>query len=82
MPGHRALVAKLQERAGVRPAAEVRGADGAVEIVRRKGTDASYLFVVNHSESCAELTAHGYELVTGTPVAGHVDVPGGAVRIM
>jgi beta-galactosidase len=81
-PDYRALVAKLQERAGVRPAAEVRGADGAVEIVRRKGTDASYLFVVNHSESCAELTAHGYELVTGTPVAGHVDVPGGAVRII
>ncbi|MEI3847684.1 MULTISPECIES: beta-galactosidase [unclassified Microbacterium] len=79
---YRSLLARIAERAGVRPAAEVRGPEGAVEIVRRRGADASYLFIVNHSESDAELTATGFELVTGMPAAGCVSVPGGAVRII
>ncbi|MGN8552071.1 UNVERIFIED_CONTAM: beta-galactosidase [Microbacterium sp. SLM126] len=79
---YRALVSRLAADAGVRPAAEVRGASDALEIVRRTGTDASYLFVVNHGETPAVVTAAGVELVTGMPVTADVEVPGGAVRII
>ena len=78
----RSLVAELAEAAGVEPAAVVRGATGAVEIVRRRGVDASYLFVLNHGETPVVVETAGRELITGMPVAGSVDVPGAAVRII
>lgn len=80
--GYRKLIARLADDAGVRPAAEVRGASDALEIVRRTGSDASFLFVVNHGETPAVVTAAGVELVTGMPVAQDIEVPGGAVRII
>ncbi|MFH8251456.1 beta-galactosidase [Microbacterium sp. B2969] len=80
---YRALVARIAGEAGVRPAATVRGGDGAVvEIVRRRGADAAYLFVVNHGSAPLVIDATGTELITGTTVEGHADVPGGAVRII
>ncbi|WP_127473317.1 beta-galactosidase [Microbacterium sulfonylureivorans] len=78
----RALLGRVAAEAGVRPPAAVRGGDGALEIVRRRGADASYLFVVNHGDAAAVAEASGFELITGMPVAGDVDVPGGAVRII
>ncbi|WP_442577155.1 beta-galactosidase [Microbacterium sp. F51-2R] len=81
-PDYRALVVRLADEAGVRPAANVRGADDAFEIVRRRGTDASYLFVVNHGSAPLHIDADGTELVTGAPVCGTAEVPGGAVRII
>ncbi|MCP2635988.1 beta-galactosidase [Microbacterium sp. HD4P20] len=78
----RDLLGRIADETGVRPAATVRGGDGALEIVRRRGTDASYLFVVNHGRASASAEASGFELITGMPVTGDVDVPGGAVRII
>lgn len=79
---YRDLLGRLAAEAGVRPAADVRGGDGALEIVRRKGADASYLFVVNHGGAPASVAARGAELITEMPVAGDLVVPGGAVRII
>lgn len=82
-PGdYRELLGRIAADAGVRPAAVVRGGDGAIEIVRRRARDASYLFVVNHGAVAAVVTAPGVELITQMPVAGDIEVPGGAVRII
>jgi beta-galactosidase len=79
---YRALLGRIAEEAGVRPAAVVRGGDGALEIVRRRGADAAYLFVVNHGPTAAVAEASGYELVTESTVTGDIEVPAGAVRII
>lgn len=79
---YRALMARLADEAGVRPAAAVSGARDAVEIVRREGADASFLFIVNHGSAPASVHARGTELITGMPVSGVAEVPGGAVRIV
>jgi beta-galactosidase len=79
---YRELVERLAADAGVRPAAVVRGGEGDLEIVRRRGEDASYLFVVNHSETEVHVESDGVDLVTGDTVTGHATVPAGAVRII
>lgn len=56
--------------------------DGSVEVVRRTGDGRSYLFVVNHAHRDLEHPATGHELVTDRPVAGHVHVPAGSVRVV
>ncbi|MCH6231523.1 beta-galactosidase [Microbacterium sp. CFH 31415] len=78
----RALFGRIAEEAGARPAAVVRGGRGALEIVRRRGADAAYLFVVNHGPTAAVAEASGFELVTESPVTGDIEVPAGAVRII
>lgn len=80
--GYRDLMGRIAQEAGVRPAAKVTGENGAIEIVRRRAADASYLFVVNHGDAAASVEVSGHELITEMPVAGNVDVPGGAVRII
>ncbi|QIG39338.1 beta-galactosidase [Microbacterium sp. 4R-513] len=79
---YRALMARLADEAGVRPPAVVHGGDGAVDIVRRRGTDASYLFVVNHGSAPIVVEAAGTELVSGALIARCAEVPAGAVRII
>ncbi|MCK6079952.1 beta-galactosidase [Microbacterium sp. EYE_5] len=79
---YRDLIARLADEAGVAPAAEVDGGAGDLEVVRRRGADASYLFVINHGETDVHVAASGTDLVTGTPVAGRATVPAGAVRII
>ncbi|WP_405371952.1 MULTISPECIES: beta-galactosidase [unclassified Microbacterium] len=79
---YRNLLADLAKDAGVRPAAIVRGDVEDLEIVRRRGDEASYLFVVNHGGGDVQVGANGIELVTGAPVAGDLTVPAGAVRII
>lgn len=79
---YRDLVARLAADAGATPAAEVRGGDGDIELVRRRGTDASYLFVVNHGAGDIHVESDGVELVTGARIVGEATVPAGAVRII
>ena len=79
---YRALIGELARRADVRPAAAVTSADGLVDVVRRVGSDASYLFVINHGSTDAAVTASGSELITGQPATGTVTVPAGAVRVI
>ncbi|MCM3695408.1 beta-galactosidase [Microbacterium oleivorans] len=79
---YRDLVARLSAEAGVAPAAPIRPAAGDLEIVRRRGEGASYLFVINHGETDVRVDSDGLDLVTGAEVAGGITVPAGAVRII
>ncbi|WP_433171131.1 beta-galactosidase [Actinoallomurus sp. CA-150999] len=59
--------------AGVRPVLE---APDGVEVTRRDGPDASYLFLLNHAGTDAELPVpDGIELLTGTAVRGTLRLP-------
>lgn len=75
--GVTALVRELCAAAGV----DVHDRDG-VEVVRRHGTDSSYLFVLNHSSVAASVPARGTDLVSGSDCAGVVDVPAGSVAVV
>lgn len=79
---YRELVARLVHEAGVTPPARVAGATRDVDVVRRRGADASYLFVINHGTVPACVEADGEELLTGDLAAGRLDVPAGAVRVV
>lgn len=74
---YRALIARLAASAGVAP---VPGAGPDVEIVRRTGDAGSFLFVINHGSTDAEVAAAGHDLVTDGRATGLV--PAGAVRII
>ncbi|AXL13469.1 beta-galactosidase [Microbacterium foliorum] len=74
---YRDLVARLAATAGV---VAHPGGNRDVEIVRRSGDAGSFLFVINHGESGAEISATGHDLVTDAPATGFV--PAGAVRII
>ncbi|WP_372984669.1 beta-galactosidase [Microbacterium sp.] len=74
---YRALIARLAASAGVAP---VPGAGPDVEIVRRTGEAGSFLFVINHGSTDAEVAAAGHDLVTDARATGLV--PAGAVRII
>jgi beta-galactosidase len=53
-----------------------------VELVRRQGADACYLFVVNHGSADVTVAATGVELLTGGSCAGGLIVPAGQVRVV
>ena len=77
--GYAALVARLLDEAGVAP--EPAGLPAGVEAVRRHAEDGrSWLFLLNHGDQPARITAAGHDLLTGAP-AGPDGVhlpPGGA----
>ena len=75
-----ALLDRIRDEAGVRPVLATRP-DG-VEAVRRRGPDADYLFLIDHSGNGTEIPAHGLELLTGKPVHGSVTVPAGGVAVV
>jgi len=77
----RALLERIRDDAGVAPeGATVPG----VELVRRRGTDADYLFLIDHAGHGAEIpvTGEGVELLTHKPVSGSVTVPAGGVAVV
>ncbi|GAA1955643.1 beta-galactosidase [Microbacterium aquimaris] len=76
------LAERLVAESGVAPAARLDAARSEVEVVRRRGDDRSYLFVVNHSVEPVRVDADGFDLITQNPVTGSVEVPAGAVRII
>jgi beta-galactosidase len=71
------LVRHLCHAAGV----EVHQHPG-VETVRRYGAQASYLFVLNHTDQHASVHASGTDLLTGTTCTGAVEVPAGGVAVI
>jgi beta-galactosidase len=77
--GVRALLRRVLDEAGVEPVVPTRP---GVEVVRRTGPERSYVFVINHTEEQASVPVTGTELLTGTPVAGDLGVPAGAVRVV
>ena len=74
---YRRLMAEVAHSAGV---ASVAAAGAQVEIVRRRGEQGSFLFVINHSDEDITVGISGHDLVTDGPTDGAV--PAGAVRII
>jgi beta-galactosidase len=69
--------------ASVAAEAGVTGAGSAqVEVVRRRGSDSSYVFVINHGEAPTRVAASGHELITEQDVDGEIEIAGGSVRII
>jgi beta-galactosidase len=79
---YRDLMARIVAEVGLTPPASVIGELGALELVRRRSADQSYLFIVNHGAAEVTVDATGLDLVTETAMDGHVVVPAGAVRII
>jgi beta-galactosidase len=76
-----ALLDRVRGEAGVE---QVRTAPPGVEVVRRRGPEADYLFVIDHAGQGAELpVAPGSsELLTGKETAGTVTVAPGDVAVV
>ena len=72
-----ALVRELCDEAGV----QVHDHPG-VEVVRRDGDQASYVFVINHTDAPASIPADGTDLVSGRRAQRSVDVPAGGVAVI
>ena len=75
-------LAALLDRACRAAGVSGHAAPAGVEVVRRRGDGASYLFVVNHRDEAAELVARGRELLTGRHVDGALTVPAGGVAVL
>ncbi|MFC5213934.1 beta-galactosidase [Streptomyces coerulescens] len=75
------LLDRIRTEAGVRP---VRETAAGVEAVLRRGEDADYLFVINHTGRPTEVAVapDAMELLTGKPVPGSVSVPAGEVAVV
>jgi beta-galactosidase len=67
-------------QAGVRPVLE--GLPPGVEVVRRVGDEASWLFIINHTQSPCDVPASGVDLVTGAPVHDSITVAPGAIAVI
>ncbi|GIE33007.1 beta-galactosidase [Actinoplanes italicus] len=52
------------------------------EVVRRRGTDRSYLFVINHGTTPVDHPARGEDLVSGKRVDGVLTVEAGGVAVV
>ena len=76
-----ALLDRVRAEAGVRPVCE---APQGVEATRRRGTEADYLFLVNHTAEDARVpvSPDATELLTGKPAAGSVVVPAGETAVV
>ncbi|MER6414026.1 beta-galactosidase [Streptomyces humidus] len=78
-----ALLTRIREDAGVRPV--LPDVPPGVEAARRRGSDADYLFLIDHSGAGAEVAvaAGSVELLTAQPAAhGSVTVPPGGVAVV
>lgn len=75
-PALDALLARVVEEAGVEPVVATRP---GVEVTRRVGDTASWVFVVNHTDEEAVLDLAGHDLVSDAPMDGRVAAGGVAV---
>jgi beta-galactosidase len=73
------LLHRISQEADVAPEHE---SPPGVEAVRRRGTEADYLFLIDHTGKGAEAPANGVELLTGTPITGTVTIPPGGVAVV
>jgi beta-galactosidase len=74
-----ALLDRIRQGADVTPEQE---APAGIEVVRRHGTEADYLFLIDHTGNGAEAPAEGVELLTGKPISGTVSIPPGGVAVI
>ena len=75
-----ALAATI-ERAATSAGIAVTPATAGIEVVRRRGAAADYVFIINHSDTETTYPVAGHELITATTVDG-VSVPAGEVRVV
>ncbi len=73
------LVEQLVAESGVE---RLPGASASVEVTRRVGDAASWLFVINHGDDDAPVAVDGVDLVTGREVSGDLVVPPGGVAVV
>ncbi|MEV8271760.1 beta-galactosidase [Microbacterium sp. NPDC077184] len=78
----RAVLAEAADAAGVAPAATTDAPAGVVDLVRRRGDDASYLFVINPSAHPVTVDVRGHEIVTATTIEDALVVPAGTARVV
>ncbi|BDV31136.1 beta-galactosidase [Microbacterium terricola] len=76
--GLTALMGAVYADADVAPSGYPEG----FELVTRRGADADYLVAINHRSETVSLRAAGTELLTGTQIAGMLDVAGGEVAVL
>jgi beta-galactosidase len=62
--------------------AVVPDAPAGLEAVRRRSEGGSWLFLLNHRDEDATVTATGRELLTGADVDGTITVPAGGVAVV
>ncbi len=70
---------RVVAEAGVKPAAET---PKGVEAVRRVSSEASYLFLLNHTDQPVEVEVDGLELLSGERVEGTFKVAPGGVGVV
>ncbi len=73
------LITQVISEAGIRPTAV---APAGVEVVRRRSAQRSYLFILNHTDETATITARGVDLVEGVDWDGAGSVPAGGVAVI
>jgi beta-galactosidase len=73
------LVERLVADSGVE---QLPGAGPEVEVARRVGEAASWLFVINHGTGPATVPVHGHDLVSGRDVAADLEVAAGGVAVV
>ncbi|WP_369272044.1 beta-galactosidase [Streptomyces sp. R11] len=75
------LLDRIRREAGVEP---VRSTPRGVEAVLRRGADADYLFLINHTDRPVHVAvaSDATELLTGKPVPDSVSVPAGETAVV
>ncbi len=73
------LVARVVADAGVEP---LPGARPGVEVVRRVGGGASWLFVINHTDETVDLPIEGLDLLAGAERDRSTPVPAGGALVL
>ena len=75
------LLTRIRTEAGVEP---IRTAAEGVEVVRRRGPSADYLFLIDHAGNGAEVPVadDAMELLTGKPTPGSVTLPPGEIAVV
>jgi beta-galactosidase len=53
-----------------------------IETVRRRGDNASYLFIINHTDREVDVTATGDDMLSGMPIAGTLKLSAGDVAVI
>ncbi|MEV6800032.1 beta-galactosidase [Micromonospora rifamycinica] len=77
---YRRLVTEAARTAGVQPVCP--DAPPGVEAVRRAHPEASWLFLLNHTDRPQRVRTGGVDLLTGVPTAGEVALPAGGVAVI
>lgn len=73
------LLHRIRREADVAPEHQT---PAGIEVVRRRGTEADYLFLIDHAGKGTEAPAEGFELLTGIQITGTVTVPPGRVAVV